>query len=52
MLGIEPQFQQLSVNEKILKDDESLERNGVRNGKEVQLTINLNVSDFQNLKNK
>ena len=51
-LGIEPQFQQLCVDGKILKDDESLESNGVNNGKEVQLTINLSVSDFQNLKNK
>ena len=52
ILGIEPKFQQLTVDGKILKDSESLRSNGVNNGKTVQLTINLNVSDFQKLKNK
>ena len=52
VLGIEPQFQQLSVDGRILKDSESLKSNGINNGKEVQLTINLNVSEFQKLKKK
>ncbi len=52
ILDIEPQFQQLSVDGKILQDDETLRSNGINNGREVQLTIKLNVSDFKKLKNK
>ena len=50
ILDIEPQFQQLSVDGKILQDDESLGLWG--NGREVQLTLKLYVSDFKKLKNK
>ena len=52
ILDIEPQFQQLSVDGKILQDNESLASNGINNGREVQLTLKLNVSDFKKLKNK
>ena len=52
ILDIEPQFQQLSVDGKILQDNESLASNGINDGREVQLTLKLNVSDFKKLKNK
>ena len=52
ILDIEPQFQQLSVDGKILQDNESLASNGINDGREIQLTLKLNVSDFKKLKNK
>ena len=51
-LGIEPQYQQLTVDGKILKDDESLQKNGINNGREVQLTVKINVNEFKKLMNK
>ena len=38
-LGIEPENQELRVDGKILQDSESLQSNGINNGKEVILTI-------------
>ena len=35
-----------------MEDNERLEKNGVSNGKEVQLKIKMNVNDFLQLKNK
>ena len=51
-LGIEPQFQELRVDGTILNDSEKLDRYGVYNGKEVELSIKLSVSDFQKLNSK
>ena len=43
-LGIEPKFQLLKVDGKIMEDDKSLESYGVKGGKEVELSIS--VSEF------
>ena len=43
-LGIEPKFQLLKVDGKIMEDDKSLESYGVQDGKEVELSIS--VSEF------
>ena len=48
-LGIEPKFQELSVDGKILKDSESLESNGIKEGREVKLNIKISVNEFINL---
>ena len=45
-LGIEPKFQLLTVDGKIMEDDKSLESYGVDNGKEVELSIKMSVSEF------
>ena len=51
-LGIEIKYQELIVDGKIMEDNERLEKNGVSDGKEVQLKIKMNVNDFLQLKNK
>ena len=38
-LGIEPKFQQLTFNGKIMKDDESLESNEMYGGAKLNLSI-------------
>ena len=43
-LGIEPKFQLLKVDGKIMEDNKSLESYGVKEGKEVELSIS--VSEF------
>ena len=46
-LGIEPKFQLLTVDGKIMEDNKSLESYGVYNGKEVELSISLSeLSEF------
>ena len=45
-LGIEPKFQLLKVDGKIMEDDKSLESYGVKEGKEVELSIKISVSEF------
>ena len=35
-----------------MEDNESLEKNGVSGGKELQLKIKMNVNDFLQLKNE
>ena len=49
-LGIEVKYQELSFNGKILKDSETLDSNGIINGKEINLKIKI-VGDFKNLIN-
>ena len=49
-LGIETKFQVLTVDGKIMKDNESLESNKVKKGKEVNLIIQMGVNDLLNLK--
>ena len=49
-LGIEIKYQELTVDGKIMEDNERLEKNGVFGGKEVQLKIKMNVNDFLQLK--
>ena len=51
-LGIEIKYQELTVDGKIMEDNEKLEKNGVSGGKEVQLKIKINVNDFLQLINK
>ena len=51
-LGIEIKYQELTVDGKIMEDNERLENYGVSDGKEVQLKIKMNVNDFLQLKNK
>ena len=51
-LGIDTKYQQLVVDGKIMQDNESLESNHVSDGKEVKLSINLDVNEFLELKNK
>ena len=51
-LGIETKFQQLILNGKIMGDSESLANNQISNGKEVYLSVNMNVKDYLKLKNK
>ena len=46
ILGIDINKQILRVDGKIIKDEESLNSNGIFGGKEVQLTVEVNVSDF------
>ena len=43
ILGIETKYQILTVDGKIMKDNESLETNGVSGGKEVNLSVNKNM---------
>ena len=45
-LGIEPKFQLLTVDGKIMEDNKSLESYGVYQGKEVELSIKMSVSEF------
>ena len=46
-LGIEPKFQLLKVDGKIMEDDKSLESYGVKEGKEVELSISVSeLSEF------
>ena len=45
-LGIEPKFQLLTVDGKIMEDDKNLSYYGVKNGKEVELSIKISVSEF------
>ena len=45
-LGIEPKFQLLKVDGKIMEDDQSLKSYGVKKGKEVELSIEISVSEF------
>ena len=49
-LGIEPEYQILCLDEKILNDDENLQSNGINNGREVKLVIKLNVSEYKKLR--
>ena len=51
-LGIETKYQILTVDGKIMKDNERLETNGVSDGKEVHLSIKINVTDFLKLNQK
>ena len=51
-LGIEIKYQELTVDGKIMEDNERLEKYGVSRGKEVQLEIKMNVNDLFQLKNK
>jgi len=51
-LGIEIKYQELIFDGKIMEDNESLEKNGVSGGKELQLKIKMNVNDFLQLKNE
>ena len=51
-LGIEIKYQELTVDGKIMEDNESLRKYGVSDGKEVQLKIKMNVNDFLQLENK
>ena len=51
-LEIETKFQQLTINGKIMGDSESLANNQISNGKEVYLSVNMNVMDYLKLKNK
>ena len=46
ILGIDVNKQILRVDGKIIKDEESLNSNGIFGGKEVQLTVEVNVSDY------
>ncbi len=50
-LKIDNQFQQLSMNGKIFKDNEKLETNGVCNGTEIELKIIMTPSEFKKLNN-
>ena len=50
LLNIEQKYQELRVDGKILKDSESLKSNGIFNGREVELIIKLNVSEFLKFK--
>ena len=45
-LGLEEKYQLLKVDGKIMKDNELLESNGVCNGKEINLSISISVSQF------
>ena len=47
ILGIDINKQILRVDGKIIKDEESLNSNGIFGGKEVQLTVEVNVSDYK-----
>ena len=47
ILGIDINKQILRVDGKIIKDGESLNSNGIFGGKEVQLTVEVNVSDYK-----
>ena len=49
-LGIEPKFQLLKVDGKIMEDNKSLESYGVYNGKEVELSLRvISVSELSEL---
>ena len=48
-LGIETKYQILTVDGKIMKDNESLKTNGVSHGKEVNLSIKISVNEFLKL---
>ena len=45
-LGIDTKYQELTVDGKILKDNDKLESNGIIYGKEVHLKIKIGVRDF------
>ena len=45
-LGIEPKFQLLKVDGKIMEDDKSLKSYGVEEGKKVELSIKTSESEF------
>ena len=51
-LGIEPKYQQLTIDGKIMKDDDRLESYGITNGKEIKLSINISVTEFANFNKK
>ena len=51
-LGIEAKYQLLTIDGKIMNDDESLESNLVSNGKEIQLKIIMSVNEFLMLTSK
>ena len=48
-LGIEPKYQQLTVDGKTMIDDELLRSYFETDGKEINLSINISVTDFSNL---
>ena len=48
-LGIDIKYQELKVDGKIINDNESLESNGVDNGKEVELNIKICPDEFMKL---
>ena len=48
-LGIEPKYQQLTVDGKTMIDDELLSSYFETDGKEINLSINISVTDFSNL---
>ena len=50
-LNIDNQFQQLSMNGKIFKDNEKLKINGVCSGTEIELKIIMTPSEFKKLNN-
>ena len=49
-LGIETKFQALIIDGKTMKDSETLNSNGIYNGKELQLSIQMSVNEFLQLK--
>ena len=51
-LGIEPKFQLLTVDGKIMEDDKSLGSYGVEEGKKVELSIKMSESEFLKSNNK
>ena len=48
-LGIKPKYQQLTVDGKTMIDDELLSSYFETDGKEINLSINISVTDFSNL---
>ena len=52
-LGIEPKYQQLIVDGKIMEDNKSLESyiitNNTANGKEIKLNLNISITEFSNV---
>ena len=51
-LGIEPKYQQLTIDGKIMKDDDRLASYGITKGKEIKLSINISVTEFANFNKK
>ena len=45
-IGLEEKYQELKVDGKIMQDNESLESNGVCDGKEINLSVKMTVSQF------
>ena len=48
-LGIEPKYQKLTIDGKTMIDDELLRSYFETDGKEINLSINISVTDFSNL---